>query len=72
MLTLENLQVNFILSFLESDNELEGLIPEVSESDIKILSIEPEPASTPDERQIYGRSDLLIIYIIFITPYYIV
>ncbi|XP_026746764.1 uncharacterized protein LOC113508015 isoform X2 [Trichoplusia ni] len=37
----------------ESDNELEGLIPEVSEGDIKILSMEPEPASTPDERQIY-------------------
>ncbi|KAH9630702.1 hypothetical protein HF086_003993 [Spodoptera exigua] len=37
----------------ESDFELEGLIPEASEVDIKLLSIEPDPVPVMDERQIY-------------------
>ncbi|XP_075969565.1 uncharacterized protein LOC142972374 [Anticarsia gemmatalis] len=36
---------------LESDYELEGLIPDISDVDIKLLSIEPEQAPVPDEKQ---------------------
>ncbi|XP_053625685.1 uncharacterized protein LOC128683774 isoform X1 [Plodia interpunctella] len=35
----------------ESDVELEGLIPDVTEHDINLLSIEPEPNPVVDERQ---------------------
>ncbi|XP_063531135.1 uncharacterized protein LOC134742113 [Cydia strobilella] len=35
----------------ESDGELEGLIPEITEGDIKILSLEPETKHVVDERQ---------------------
>ncbi|KAJ8722732.1 hypothetical protein PYW07_003912 [Mythimna separata] len=38
---------------LESDFELEGLIPEVSEVNIKLLSIEPDPVPSLDDKQIY-------------------
>lgn len=41
--------------FSESDHELEGLIPEVSDVDIKLLSIEPEQAPVPDEKQSFGN-----------------
>ncbi|CAB3242143.1 unnamed protein product [Arctia plantaginis] len=36
---------------LESEHELEDLIPEVSEVNIKLLSIEPEQAPSSDEKQ---------------------
>lgn len=35
----------------ESDVDFEGLIPEISEVDINLLSIEPEPVIVTDERQ---------------------
>lgn len=42
------------ISIPESDIEFEGLIPEVSDIDINLLSIEPEPNQVFDERQSLG------------------
>ncbi|XP_047021340.1 uncharacterized protein LOC124631166 isoform X1 [Helicoverpa zea] len=38
---------------LESDCELEGFIPDISQVDINLLSIEPDPVPNMDEKQIY-------------------
>lgn len=46
--------VTVLFFFSESDFETEGLIPEVSEVNIKLLSIEPDPVPSMDEKQIYG------------------
>lgn len=44
-----------IISYLtESDGELEGLIPEASEVNIRLLSIEPEQP-VADEKQSLGK-----------------
>lgn len=47
--------VTIQIIFSESDFELEGLIPEVSEVNIKLLSIEPDPVPSLDDKQIYGK-----------------
>lgn len=42
-----------VFLFSESETEFEGLIPEASDLDIKLLSIEPE--KDVDERQSLGK-----------------
>lgn len=44
--------------FPESDTELEGLMPEASDIDIKLLNIEPEKNPFTDERQSLGKKKL--------------
>jgi hypothetical protein len=42
----------------ESEIEYDGLIPEVSDVDIKLLSIEPEADQVFDEKQSLGNNKL--------------
>lgn len=44
----------FIL-FLESDNEIDNLIPVVTDSDLKELSFEPEPVDGGEDKQNLGK-----------------
>lgn len=51
-------------SFTESDGELEGLIPEASEVNIQLLSIEPEQPVL-DEKQSLGTNVLAFLLLIY-------
>lgn len=49
----------------ESETEFEGLIPEESDVNIKLLSIEPEKSQYEDERQSLGKNVQMFVFILW-------